>query len=312
MSAPAVDVQPGELAFVINSFNRLALLPRAVGSLYAHLRPLPSDVVVVDDGSTDGSAEWVAKAIASGKYPGLRLLQPAQKVAFAGGVNLGFLNTSAPYVCLFETDNVALDNGIWRAVPYLRAHSTVAGVGFRVVTANGAPAANAMAFPAPLAFVLGQQVTARLGLENARPGVKQDVVFTSPLVLSRAALARTGLMDPSDFPFCDSDVEWARRMAACGFELHVLEDVACVHDQGNNQSEFSRRRTLDFHRARLAYFRRYHAGAVPLLKAGLLGRHAVELAALTALWAAGRVSADRVGVRLELLRRWARDYRDGG
>jgi len=72
-----------------------------------------------------------------------------------------------------------------------------------------------------------------------------------------------------------------RRFHDAGFELHVLEDVSVVHDQGNNQSEFSRRRTLDFHRARLAYFRRYAApAAVPFIRVGLLARHLVELAVL--------------------------------
>lgn len=294
---------------MVNSYNRRVLLEEAIRSLYEKLEPPPKDVLIVDDGSTDGSLEWIEGAIASNRYPGLRLLRPAERVLFAGGVNLGILSTTAPYVCLFETDNLALDSGIWKAVSYLEANPKVAGVGFRVVTREGKPAGNSMSFPHPLAFVLGQQLAGALGLEDPSAGPHREVVFTSPLVVSRRALARTGLMDAGRFPFCDCDVEWARRIADAGFELHVLEDVACVHDQGGVRSEFSKYRTLDFHRARLSYFRIYHPRRTPFIRLGLLLRHLGELAALSVLCAAGKVGADRVRMRVELLRRWPRSYR---
>jgi hypothetical protein len=301
--------QSRDLALVINSYNRRELLERSLRSVYQHIHPAPGEVVVVDDGSTDGSDALVEEWIRSGKYPGLRLVRPNNRVAFAGGVNLGFNSCRAPYVCLFETDNVALDAGLWRGVAYLKNHPRVAGVGFRVTTMAGGPAGNSMSFPSPLAFVLGQQLADRLGLESPATGARRDVVFTSPLVLSRAVVEKVGLMNDVDFPYCDSDIDWCRRFHDAGFEMHVLEDVAVVHDQGDNRSEFSRRRTQDFHRSRLAYFRRYAPGAFPFIRAGLLARHLVELAVLRAGQAAGIVEERRVARRRELIRSWRRHYR---
>ena len=281
---------PSDLALVVNSFNRRLLLERALTSVYEHLRRCRSEVVMVNDGSTDGSAEQLRGWIDSGRYPGLRLLRPPKKVAFAGGVNLGIESSRAPYVCLFETDNLhRRRRPLGAGVAYLKKNTNVAAVGFRVTTLDGRTAGNSMSFPSPLGFVLGQQLAVRLGLERPAPGPRRDVVFTSPLVLSRSAISKFGLMDVADFPFCDSDIDWCRRMADAGFELHVLEDVSVVHDQGDQKSEFSRRRTMDFHRARLAYFRKYAPALVPLLRAGLLARHVGELAVLMAGQLAGRV-----------------------
>jgi GT2 family glycosyltransferase len=313
-SAPdtLTDIAPSDLALVVNSYNRRVLLERALRSVYDCVHPAPGEVVVVDDGSTDGSAELVEDWMGSGRYPGLALVRPDHKVAFAGGVNLGIRSCRAPYVCLFETDNVALDSGLWAGVAYLRRHARVAGVGFRVTTMDGTTAGNSMSFPSRLAFVLGQQLSARLGLEAPGSGPRRDVVFTSPLVLSRAALADVGLMDETDFPYCDSDIDWCQRIHDAGFELHVIEDVSVVHDQGGHRSEFSRRRTLDFHRARLAYFRKHGPPlAVPFIRAGLLARHLVELAVLKVGHTAGVVDGDRLATRLELLRRWPRNYESG-
>jgi hypothetical protein len=308
---PSAAPTASDLALVVNSFNRCELLERSLSSIYDRVLPWPAEVVVVDDGSTDGSAELVESWVSSGRYPGLVLHQPRERVAFAGGVNLGVLVSNAPYVCLFETDNVALDAGLWRGVDYLKQNPGVAGVGFRVVTMAGETAGNSMSFPRPLAFVLGQQLTQRFGLESAGTGPRRDVVFTSPIILSRTALARSGLMNAVDFPFCDSDIELCRRIYESGFELHVLEDVSVVHDQGDQRSEFSRRRTLDFHRARLEYFRRYlPAPALPLIRSGLLLRHLLELALLWGGHKAGTVEAGRLATRVDLIKRWPGYYRD--
>jgi GT2 family glycosyltransferase len=305
---PAAD--PRDLGVIINSYNRKTLLDRALGSIYEHLSPVPFEVVVVDDHSTDGSAELVEAKIASGRCPGLVLVRTPRKMSFADGVNLGIESSTAPFVCLFETDNVVNDSRLWASVPYLKAHPSVAGVGFRVTKLDGATAGNSMSFPSMLAFVVGQQLTASLGLERPSTGPRRDVVFTSPLVLSRKLMARYGLMDASQFPFCDSDIDWCRRINEAGLELHVLEDVSIVHDQGNQQSEFSRRRTLDFHRARLSYFKKYNARMVPVIRAGLLARHIIEIVTLKMAETIGLASKERVDVRLELLRSWPRDYRD--
>ena len=305
---PESTTHPADLAIVINSFNRRALLERALGSLYQHLRPLPAEIIVIDDGSTDGSAELVDGWARDGQHPGLRLVRPPTRVAFAGGVNAGIQASHAPYICLFETDNAVSDAGLWRGVSYLKDNPNVGVVGFKVTTADGRTAGNSMSFPSAFAFACGQQIADRLGLERPATGPRREVIFTSPVVIARSAIDRVGPMNDVTFPFSDSDIDWCRRFHDAGFELRVLEDVAVVHDAGGHKSEFSKTRTLDFHRARLAYFKQYEPRVVPLLRVGLLARHCAELALLGAARAVGKVPPDRVRTRIELLRRWPRDY----
>ncbi len=91
---------PGVAAIVI-SWNGGSDLVAALGSLARQTLP-PSEVVVVDNGSLDGSSEWVAG------QPGVRLMRNPRNLGFAVAANQGIAATSSELVLLLNQD-VVLD-----------------------------------------------------------------------------------------------------------------------------------------------------------------------------------------------------------
>lgn len=87
------------VAAVIPAFNRRHLLGRSLGSVLAQTRRA-DDIIVVDDGSTDGTAEWLAAT-----YPGvLRCVrQPNSGVSSAR--NAGLAAASCDYVAFLDSDD---------------------------------------------------------------------------------------------------------------------------------------------------------------------------------------------------------------
>lgn len=78
------------------------MLPACLDSLSGQLED--NDIIIVDNGSTDGSADFVAE-----KYPGVRLIRHARNRGFAGGVNAGIkhaLNHSCEFVALLNNDAI--------------------------------------------------------------------------------------------------------------------------------------------------------------------------------------------------------------
>ena len=89
------------VSVVIPSYNRAGALPRALDSVLAQTRAA-DEIIVVDDGSTDGSAELLAT-----HYPGVtRLYQPNQGVSAAR--NLGIQHASGDWIALLDSDDAWL------------------------------------------------------------------------------------------------------------------------------------------------------------------------------------------------------------
>ncbi|MEE2788922.1 MAG: glycosyltransferase [Myxococcota bacterium] len=86
------------VSFIIPTFNRRHVLGRALDSVLAQTyRPL--EVIVVDDGSTDGTAEWL-----TAQYPKVNLIvQPNGGVSRAR--NVGIAAASGEYVALLDSDD---------------------------------------------------------------------------------------------------------------------------------------------------------------------------------------------------------------
>jgi len=91
---------PDEVAVVIPNYNGASFIGACLDALLRQERP-PDDVLVVDNGSTDGSAAMLRE-----RYPAVRVEALPTNLGFAGGVNHGIRTTSAPLVAVLNSDAI--------------------------------------------------------------------------------------------------------------------------------------------------------------------------------------------------------------
>lgn len=96
----AADDARAPVAVIVVSWNSSRYLPGCLDSLSKLVRP-PAEVVVVDAGSSDGSADLVRR-----DYPEVRLDARAENVGFCRGNNLGIRATASPYVLVLNPDTL--------------------------------------------------------------------------------------------------------------------------------------------------------------------------------------------------------------
>ena len=113
-----------EISIVFPTANRLAHLMRCVESVRKHLVGLSHEFVIVDGGSTDGTAEWLAE------QDDVRLIQHGGLLGSNKGFRDGLKAALGEYVCQLSDDIEVIDDCIPAAVELLKGDPTIGQVCF--------------------------------------------------------------------------------------------------------------------------------------------------------------------------------------
>ncbi len=120
-------------AVVIPTWNGAHFLGACLGSLVAQTHP--AEIILIDNGSTDGTAELVRE-----RFPGVTLLGLGANRGFAGAVNVGIahaLKAGVDYVALFNNDAVAAPDWLERLVDCAEAHPEAGTVTSKFLLSDG-------------------------------------------------------------------------------------------------------------------------------------------------------------------------------
>ncbi|QTE29272.1 glycosyltransferase family 2 protein [Pengzhenrongella sicca] len=272
-----------DVTTVVVNWNTVGLLDECLASILAATPPgVANDVVVVDNGSTDGSLEHLAAA-----WPHVRVLANPENVGFCRANNRAIRATRSPYLLLVNTDARLPVGGIDALLRYFEEDDRAAVVGPRLVYGDGAfqrwtagrlPAAGSMAVYLFGLDRVGPRALRRRGLylgADTRQPFRPAWVSSAVMAVRRAALDEIGLLDERIFVYMD-DVDLCARAGAAGWHVWYAADVTATHFMGSSSRRATGRASPEALRALNRWYVRRHGRA-----AGLALR-ATELAGFTA------------------------------
>ena len=116
-----------EVSVVIPNFNGIAFLDSVLASLEGQTLN-NFEVILVDNGSTDGSCSFV-----TANYPWVHLIELSEKFGFCGAVNAGIRAAKAPYVLLLNNDTEVKADFVEEMLAAIRRHKNAFSCGARMV-----------------------------------------------------------------------------------------------------------------------------------------------------------------------------------
>lgn len=226
------------VAAVIVSFDTRALTLEAVASVLSSEGVRP-EVWVVDNGSSDGSAEAVARC-----HPDAHVLTPGENLGFGRANNLALEAVDAPYVLLLNSDAAFPDRrGLRHLVDVLSGDARVGIVGPRLESPGGELEYSVRAFPSMLAelaratgahrWLSARTRERRLAYEfrDHTRGGSADWLTGACLLVRRELLERIGGFDPAVFLYGEEmDLCWRARRD--GWDVVFAPGVSVVHHRG--------------------------------------------------------------------------------
>lgn len=243
---------------VVNTNGREYLLACLDAIERTHPAAIEREILVLDNASTDGSAEAVRA-----RGGDIRLLALEQRTGKAENDSALMREAKGRYCLLLNEDSELRPGAAEALVAALEADSRAAAAGARLLDSNGAPVPCAWRFPSVGTALAGAVFLHRRLTVQSRGKVTRQVDWaqSSALLVRREAAAEVGYMDPAFFVYYD-ECDFAKRLAEAGWHsLFVPAAEAIHHDQLSTDLAAGLPRIVEFHRNRDLYMRKHHGGA---------------------------------------------------
>ncbi len=192
-------------------------------------------VMVIDNASRDGTAEFVAY-----HFPDVDLVPLATNLGLAAAVNIGLSKAAREDALILNPDVIVGDGALGHLASYLSQHPKVGIVAPLLVNPDGTPQHSIRRFPTPLSMAarrtglgstgFGRRVLARhllLDHDRTRSG-PVDWALGAALLVRRQAIDEVGGMDAAFFLY-NEDIDWCFRMWKAGWAVHCCPDALMSH-----------------------------------------------------------------------------------
>ncbi|MBM3293047.1 MAG: glycosyltransferase family 2 protein [Candidatus Aminicenantes bacterium] len=276
------------LTVCLVNFNSGPLLARCLDSLEPASSGLEYEVLVVDNGSRDGSA-----AAAEGRAR-TRLLRNGFNAGFAAANNLAFREARGRDFMLLNADTEVLPGALEALVRFAEAHPRAGLIAARLLNFDGTPQKGFNVRRFPTFSALTSQVllldeiwpgnpwtraAGALDMDDERPQ-RVEQPAASALFFRRETWSEVGGFDP-DFANWFNDVDLCRRIAAAGWEIWYCPEARVLHHGGKGAVSRTHADVMkEYYRSERAYILKHHGlWAYLAVSLAVTGGMALRLAA---------------------------------
>jgi N-acetylglucosaminyl-diphospho-decaprenol L-rhamnosyltransferase len=244
----------GLLSLVVVNYNGGEHVVNCLESVVSR-DDVPTEIVVVDNASTDGSLDLIRR-----RFAGVTVLAAKANVGYAAANNHGLPATRGEWIGLLNPDTFVPPGALGALTGYLASHPRVAAVGPALRWPDGtAQPYSHGGDPTPL-YLARRALASRRGRAlhawDGGPAREVDWVSGACLIARRAAFEHVGPLDPTLFLYFE-DNDWCRRCRLAGWRISFLPSVSVVHLSRPNAGDTNRRH---LYRQSLRRFYRKHYG----------------------------------------------------
>jgi GT2 family glycosyltransferase/glycosyltransferase involved in cell wall biosynthesis len=213
------------VSIVMLTWNGLAYTRACLASIWANTSGVDYQLVIVDNGSTDGTREWLRM------LPDITLIENAANVGFTRGNNQGMQAVPPEHDVLLLNNDTIVTQAHWlaRLRDVANDHPDYGLVGCTLLRTDGAlqHAGTYM----PVSNFWGYQIGGGEAYVGQYPGVREvEGVVGACMYIRRDLRAAIGGLDAAFFSYFE-DTDYCLRAAAAGFKVVCIGDVQVIHHE---------------------------------------------------------------------------------
>lgn len=253
-----------KLSIVIICWNDVQVLPECLRSVFAETKRIDFEVIVSDNGSTDGSLHYIRN-----HFPQVQIIENRSNLGFGKGNNAGFHAACGEYVLILNPDTIILERALDKLVSYADRHPSGGCFGCRVLNVDGSVQLSAHPLPTIWGSLMGAlflRWPGRLwdgfcsdayvcwdGRSDRQIGFQAGCCL---LVRGELLNKLEGFDERFFHQFEDADL--CRRVWESGHCVLFCSEAEIVHIGGQNRGTYRTKVVLETERSKYKYFHKYY------------------------------------------------------
>lgn len=220
-----------DVSVIIVSYNTKNLTLDSIKSVLREGSSLEKEIIVVDNASTDGSLEELARL---GRK--IKLIKNHKNLGFSKANNQGIRVARGKYILLLNSDTKVKKNAIAQLVEFAEGKSDAAVVGPKLLNPDGSVQPSVFRLPT-VGLAIRQYWLGERGLldkyvpESPEDAVQVECLVMAAFLITPVALKKVGLLNERYFMYYE-DLDYCRRVKEKGLKIYYLPRSEVIHYHG--------------------------------------------------------------------------------
>jgi GT2 family glycosyltransferase len=253
-----------KLSIVILCWNDLDVIGNCLRSIYAGTHSTQFEVIVSDNGSTDGGVDFIRQ-----NYSEVRVVENHANLGFSKGNNVGIRGSRGELVLILNPDTIIPEGALDKWVRFIDQHPEAGAFGCRILNPNG----TFQGIPRPFPTLLGLWIAAlflrpfavlsKKFVSDVYVGWKGESEKVVDWVCGACFIVRGDLVRKlggfdEQFVYQFEETDLCRRIWKAGYRIVYTPEVTITHLGGQSTKEYPLPFELERYRNAYRYFYKYY------------------------------------------------------
>ena len=226
-----------DVSVILVSYNTKEMTRDCLNSIYQYTKDIEFEVFVVDNNSSDGSAEMIEQ-----EFPQVKLIRNSENKGFGAANNIAIRQSSAKYIFCLNTDTVLLSNSIKAFYDFMEKdeNKNVGACGCQLLDKDMKPQHSYAKFPCLAKIVsmifffhkICPSIYLKLFInsksENDTKPYSVDYITGADLFIRKSVIDECGMFD-EDFFMYSEEAEMQFRFKKYGYKSVIIPDINIIH-----------------------------------------------------------------------------------
>ena len=253
-----------DLSVIVVNWNTKKLLENCLASIFKFTKGISFEMIIVDNGSTDGS-----QALVKEKFPQVKLILNKSNLGFTKANNQGMKVAKGQYILLLNSDTYLIENSFKKLLDKTQSiEGNLGALGPLLLNEDKSVQQSVGFFPnLPQVFwwmtfiddLPGGQLLSPYHVDHDsfyRKDQKVDWVTAAAILVPAKVIKRVGPFDEKIFMYGE-EIEWCWRIKKAGFKVNFTPSTKIVHIGRGSSQKIPTRAFIGEYKSIIYFYRKY-------------------------------------------------------